>query len=474
MLDYIILLAYFAMLIVCGIKGKKQVKDANDAMTAGKGLNMFKSIMGKAATSTSGTVTVGTSAYGYTMGIGALWWSASSISMNVAISVVAKRVKLIADKFGFLTLGDFLEYRYGKATRIISAIVNIVTYIGFGVSQIIATAVILQALTGLDFKVAAVGSTIIIIAYSVMGGMHSIILADIVQVFLIYIGIICIALPLTVHHLGGFSNFWAQLPENMTNIWSMGALDIIAILLANFLGAFVLQAAYQMAIAAKDGNIARTSTLWGAVVAILPELACLFLGMMAFVMFPGIDGNNAIGSIMTNVLPIGASGMLMAAVIAATMSSSSSFAMAGAMSFVNDIYRKYINPNAGEKKELLVTRLAMVGSILLSLIVAMFFQNIVSIILWVFTFACGALLMPVLGCMYWKRATNTGALLSIAVGGPLHIILSVVGTPIPVIFITVPIAAAVFIIGSLLSKPNDPEKIEEFFFFEKLNEQEQK
>ena len=82
--------------------------------------------------------------------------------------------------------------------------------------------------------------------------------------------------------------------------------------------------------------------------------------------------------------------------------------------------------------------------------------------------------MPVLGCMYWKRATNTGALLSIAVGGPLHIILSVVGTPIPVIFITVPIAAAVFIIGSLLSKPNDPEKIEEFFFFEKLGKQENK
>ena len=402
MIDYIIILAYFAILITFGYVGKKKVKGANDAMTAGKGLSMFSSIMGKAATSTSGTVTVGTSSYGFTMGISAFWWSMSSISMNVALGIVAKRVKLIADKFGFLTLGDFLEYRYGKVARIVSAFVNVVTYIGFGVSQVVATGVVISALTGLNFTVSAIGATIIILAYSVMGGMHSIILADIVQVILIYIGIIFVALPLTLNHLGGFSNFWSQLPDTMTDFWSIGVLDILAILLANFLGAFVLQAGFQMAIAAKDDKIASTSTFIGAIVAILPELACLLLGMMAFVLFPGIDSNNAIGAIMTNILPLGASGLLMAAVIAATMSSSSAFAMAGAMSFVNDIYRKYINTNADDKRELLVTRLSMVGCILVSLVVALFFQNIVSIILWVFTFACGALLMPVLGCLYWK------------------------------------------------------------------------
>ena len=163
MLDYLIIAAYFAMLIGFGIIGKRKVKGADDAMTAGKGLNMFKSIMGKAATSTSGTVSVGTSSYGFTMGISAIWWSASSISMNVALGIVAKRVKLIADKFGFLTLGDFLEYRYGKVARIVSAFVNVITYIGFGVSQIIATGVIVQALTGLNFTIAAIGATAIIL-----------------------------------------------------------------------------------------------------------------------------------------------------------------------------------------------------------------------------------------------------------------------------------------------------------------------
>lgn len=77
-------------------------------------------------------------------------------------------------------------------------------------------------------------------------------MADIVQVILIYVGIIFVAFPMTLNHIGGFSTFWSQLPENMTNVMGMDVLDILAILLANFLGAFVLQNGFQMAIASRQ------------------------------------------------------------------------------------------------------------------------------------------------------------------------------------------------------------------------------
>jgi SSS family solute:Na+ symporter len=463
LLNYLIIIGYFVLLLVLGAWSQRKVKSAEDAVIAGKSLTLFTTSIGRAATTLSGTATVGSASYGFTMGISGLWFNISTFLLNIGFAPLAGRVKAIADKYSFTTLGDFLEYRFGKTAKTICGVMNLITYVGFGVSQIIATGAIIFALTGLDLMSAMIGSTVVIIIYTIMGGMHAIIITDIMQLAIMYIGIVLLAFPMGLNHMGGWSGFWVKVPDVMRDFGAMGIPAIVAMVLTNLLGAFVVQVNYLFTISAKDQKIATRSNFVAAIMYVIPAGLCLLIGVMAFILFPDVSPNNALGAFMTHVLPDGASGMLMAAIIAATMSSSSAFAMAGSMCFVNDIYKQYVNPHADDKKTLLVTRITLAVDIVICLIISMFFQDIISIVLWAFAFACGALLAPTLACLYWKRATKVGALLSMFVGGSLHLFFTIFGSSIPVFFISVPVSTVLMITGSLLSKPQKMELVEEFF-----------
>jgi SSS family solute:Na+ symporter len=281
------------------------------------------------------------------------------------------------------------------------------------------------------------------------------------QVIIVYIGLVFIGLPIGIRETGGWSALWSKVPEAMRNIGGMGASEIVAMLLTTVLAVFVVQISYMLTISAKDPRVASKANTVAGLLYIVPGVCSVLVGVMAFVLFGNINPNAAMGAFMTQTLPIGFSGLLMAALIAATMSSSSTCGMAAALCFVKDIYQEFINPNVEDRQLLRVTQITLGGVIIVSLIIAMFFTNIVAIILWGYAIACGALLPATIAMLYWKRATNAGAVVSMLVGGSLHLCLTILGSPIPVIYISVPTAAVVLIIVSLATKQT--KDMDEFY-----------
>jgi SSS family solute:Na+ symporter len=133
------------------------------------------------------------------------------------------------------------------------------------------------------------------------------------------------------------------------------------------------------------------------------------------------------------------------------------------MCYVQDIYKGFINKEADDKQMLKVTRLSMIVLGVLALLIAMYYPNIIGLILWGYSFAVGGLLASVVMALYWKRTTNTGALASMFVGGGVHLYLTVTGFYIPAVLISAPLGFIVIVVVSLLTPKPDVEKYRIYF-----------
>ncbi|HEX3012515.1 MAG TPA: hypothetical protein VHQ70_10915 [Syntrophomonadaceae bacterium] len=463
-IDLVILVAYFVLLIVIGFIAKKRIKTGEDQMAAGKTLSLWPASVGKAANICGGSTTVGGGAYGYSLGITGIWFGIGTMLMTFVFAPVAKRIKHIANKHDLLTMGDFMQYRYGRTARVIAGGLNAIAYAGFVASQIVATGAIISVLTGWSLNMSMLVSTIVVMIYSLMGGLVAIVWTDIMQVIIIYVGMVFLATPIGVSKVGGWSHMWNALPAKMAAIGSLGTGKIVAMLISTVLASFVLQASYSYTVACKDENTARDANWLSGLVYIVPAFVAIVIGIVAFVMFPGLESpNQAMGVYMVKLMPAGVSGLLLAAIIASTMSTSSTCGMMSATCFVQDFYKEFINPTADGKKLLSVSRITLFVVMVVSLVIAIYFPDIIGLILWGYALAVGGLLAPMLALLFWPRATNAGALAAMIGGGVTQLYLTITASAITPILISLPVSIVLMVIVSYLTPKTDPEKLATFY-----------
>ncbi|MDO4842469.1 MAG: hypothetical protein Q3982_07335, partial [Phoenicibacter congonensis] len=186
------------------------------------------------------------------------------------------------------------------------------------------------------------------------------------------------------------------------------------------------------------------------------------IGMCAIVLYPTLaSGNDALPTMISTLMPVGLSGLVFAAIIAATMSTSDTCLLCSATCLTN-IYTGFINKNATEKQKLTVSRLSMVILGVGVLCIAIFNQDIIALISMGYSLGVGGLLAPFFACYFWKRATTAGCISSMIVGAASYVILSNVVTW-PAIFVSLPASAITIIVVSLLTKAPDPSCYDLYF-----------
>jgi solute:Na+ symporter, SSS family len=475
-MDLVVIAVYIGAMIGIGFYAKGRAKSESDFLVAGRRLGPLLYSGTMAAVVLGGASTIGGVGLGYQYGISGMWLVFSIGCGILLLSLVfAGRI----NRLGVYTVSQMLELRYGRGANLLSGIVMWAYTLMLAVTSTIAYGTIF----GVLFDIGKVPSILIggavVVTYSVLGGMWSITLTDFVQFIIKTVGIFFVLLPAVLIKAGGFSGLAEKLPDTAFSLTSIGGGTILTYFVIYFFGLVIGQDIWQRVFTARSDSVAKWAGTASGVYCLLYAVAGALIGMGASVILPNLaERDDAYPAIVTEVLPQGVAGLVVAAALAAIMSTSSGALIATATVAKEDIVGTILrrrNKNtvstpvdAGgehltaeqEHDEVGSSRwyILVFGVVVIG--VACVLGDVVAALTIAYDILVGGLLVAIIGGMIWKRGTIAGALVSIATGTVLTL-----GTMLAYgdIYANEPIFAGLigslltFVAVSLLTPPTSPD-----------------
>ena len=304
--------------------------------------------------------TVGVAENAFKVGMAAGWYNAAWAAGAVVMGLVAAG-KLRAMKIS--TIPEFFEKYYDTKGRVISAVGLVIIMSVITALQYLAGGAILASLLPdiFSFKGGMMMSAVVFIGITLIGGLWSSGLSNIVSVCLIYVGVLysCFA---AVNNAGGIENIAAQLPPMLDWFDPLAGIPM-AVIIGWFITA---QGPVQIACGARDAKTARKGFLLGGILIFPIGFLCALLGIVAKVSFPDITATMALPKVVMSLNPV-ASGTTLAALWAADVSTACTILLGAGTLFSQDIYKRFINPSVSDEKFVTVNRLTIFGVGLITL-----------------------------------------------------------------------------------------------------------
>lgn len=424
----VIVVAYMIFMLWIGWYSSTKVKNNTDFMVAGRRLGPLMMAGTLAATEIGGGSSLGVVQNGMSgFGLSASWYIATMGFAFIILMFVAPKFRLSEVK----TVPEYFRRRYGQTCGFITSIIMLLPLIGLTAGQIIASAVICSTMLGISYKTAVIIISVVVVAYSIMGGLWSVTMTDNVQVFLIIAGMI-IAIPFALNFAGGWDAVVANIPEGTLKLFdgpgkSYGIIDIISLTVMYVATFAVGQEAVSRYYAARDPKAAAVGSWWAAVInfvyAFIPTilgiimLALINMGKFSASDFANVGARYALPVLAMEVMPPIICGFLFAGIISATMSSADSDLLGAGSIFANDIYKQFIRKDAESKEVMHVTQISIFIVGVASMFIALYnTQSIVSILMFSFTLRAAGSLFPYIIGMYWEGASKAGTIASLIAG----------------------------------------------------------
>jgi SSS family solute:Na+ symporter len=417
-LDYLVLGLYFAAMLGAGYWGLRRAGSTEDYLVAGRRLGPALYIGTLSAVVLGGASTIGSVSLGYEFGVSGMW-----LVFMIGLGIIALGILLSTrlSQLGVYTVSEMLGIRYGASSRLISAIIVATYALMIAVTSTIAVGSVFDVVLGLPPTLAILIAGGVVVVYSALGGMWSITLTDFLQFCVMTVGIFLILLPLSIARAGGFSGMAGELPGSYFGLFSIGGQTIFTYFLLFFFGLMIGQDIWQRVFTARSPTVARWGGLVAGLYCLLYGLAGALIGTAARVLIPNLpNSDNAFARVAAEVLPAGILGLVLAAALAAIMSTASAGLLASSTILANDVYagffRRGSEGHAGAE-EYNASRLATLLVGVVVLVIAVIVSDVVGALTVAYDLLVGALFVPIIGALFWRRATGTGALASMLVGG---------------------------------------------------------
>ena len=440
-LDFVMMVLYFLVLLWIGfstMRSKKEKGESESFLAADRNMNLFQTTASTAATDLGGGFSIAMGGLGFTLGISGSWLIAiSGLGIVLASFLMVPKVKRWADRVKGLTTGDIFEQRFDRKTGTMAALLVGVAWLTFVGGQVIAGGKLLQVTMGIDLTLAIFLAGGIILAYTAMGGLKAVIYTDVFQMVILMVGIVFIMVPIGLAEVGGWQAMVDRLmstPEtsDMMNWGAAGFKQMLGWFFSVFPLWFIAITGLQRIVAARDEKTARRAFFLTGVPIEWPLFAIgsTLVGMFARILAPDLsDAELATPTMIVLLLPAGLTGIVVAAYIAAVMSTADSCLIGPVAIFTNDIYRKLLRPHATERELVRVARKATLLMGALAIGTAYLVPNVLDLILYAYTFGAAGIFFPMLGLLFWKRTTSRGAFWSIILGGSSAVVWTVAGDP---------------------------------------------
>ncbi|HEY3423834.1 MAG TPA: sodium:solute symporter family protein [Negativicutes bacterium] len=378
-IPFVIVCIYILLLFVISyFAQRRSAGSAANYILAGRQLTtplITVSIVGLAV---GGASTIGVAEQAYKVGLSAGWyttaWGIGAITMGM---LVAQKYR----ELNITTIPELLGRYYDKKGMIAGIACQILIQLVIMSLQYLAGGSILCALMPEIFTLTSgmLTSAVVFISVTMIGGMWSASLSNILNVSLKYIGII-LATIVSVTHAGGLANIEAHLPANVPYLSffdGVGIIGIVTWILVLVTVNLSLQSIIQISLGAKDVQTARRGFVIGGLMMLPIGFVSALLGVIAKTMFPDAPPAMALPMTIMSLNPFLA-GITLAALWAADVSTACNLLLSSATLFSQDIYKKFIDPAVSDKKFLIVTKASVLLLGLLTLMLAMTISGIIN------------------------------------------------------------------------------------------------
>lgn len=416
---YVIVLGAIVLsLLAVSLTRLGKVKTKADYLVAGRTLPAFVLIFTLLSSWIgSGSLLAGAE-NAYNHGFAALWQAAGGWFGLLLIYFIAPRAR----KFAQFTIPDLLEARYSQTARVLGVIAILFAYTGITSYQLIGGGDILHLVfpTVISPVVGKYIMTAFVIVFTAIAGMSSVAYMDVVIGMLATITML-VAYPFLLHSAGGWSGITHALPATHFQILGdftfLRAMELMVPTLLLMLGN---QAMYQKFFSAKSEHDARVAVVGWIIGTIILETVIVAIAVVGSVLFRTGEVSRHPREIVAYTalhgLPALLGALLMGAVFAKIMSTANNFLFSPATNLINDVYVRYISPNASNQRILLVSRLTVVLLGAWSLYQAMNISSVLQQTLYAYTVYSAALTPVILAAFYSKRANAAGAVTAIGLG----------------------------------------------------------
>lgn len=412
-IDIVIMTIYLFGLLGIGYYSSRKVKSAEDYMVAGRRLKfpvllgtMIGTVIGAAAT-------MGKAGKSYEMGMAILITSVAYACGLLMFSLIAPYIRRV----NILTIPDALNLRYGKAMRVVTAIILSLGVIAlFGVQLIAAGHSIVAAIgsLGVSFSEAVIYAGIVLIFYTVMGGLFAVAYTDMIQTVIMLIGVGLILPGFVINDVGGFAPTMDILYPEEGNFWGgMTPVFIISLFLINIPLCMIDASLWQRTAAAKNTGDVRKAMFVTTVIYLFWSFVVIALGVIASHVLPGLGGNpdSAFPQLINHYMPPILKGFCLAALMSIMMSTADTALLIAGTTLSWDIVQVY-RPDTDDKSLLKWARIFILIVGAFGIVFALNMRGIFDMLLLSFAIFVSGIFIPLASAFFWEKATKTGALVS--------------------------------------------------------------
>ena len=462
------IVVYMVFLVGVGAWRSRGVATQEDFSVAGRQLNTFV-LFGTMLATWIGTGSVfGNSEKVYQVGIAAMILPIGELIGIALLAFLAAKARRISA----ITVQDILETRYNKWARILGVVTLVMTAtIIVSYQYRAAGAVINLALPSLDFRTAVVIVAIFIILYTAMAGMFSVAYTDLAMGITMLIGM-AIALPVVWFRAGGYAGMQAAIPANHFSLFGpIGWKEAIGLLLPPALLVLGDANMYQRFFSARTAGMAKRATIW-LLFGVLFMETMIILTAWAGSALEWQGGNlerpgRVLAYVARDFLPVWLGAVLLTTIMAIIMSTAISYLLVPATSLVRDVYQRFINPNASERKLVWLLRALVIVLGTIAYVISTYSDRFLTVALRAYTIYGTGVTPSLVAALVWKRATAIGSVASIITGVASTLIWEFGGygeqTGVDPVIPAIALSVTVLIVVSLLTAPPSREQLAPFY-----------
>jgi len=422
--------AYFLVTIGIGLWAAQRVRNSKDYLVAGRSLPLYMNMAVVFATWFGAETVLSVSATFSRDGLGGI--VADPFGASFCLIFVALFFARAFYRMDLLTIGDFYRKRYSKPVEVITSVAITASYLGWTSAQLTALGLVFSVLSGgaIGLNTGIMIGAVIVLGYTIWGGMWSVALTDLFQTVIILIGLTAVAFlvggmaggpqkVIAAAHEAGKFEFW---PKGGAKEW----LWFLAAWMTLAIGSIPQQDVFQRVTSAKDERTAVRGSLFGGVAYFCFAFVPMFIAYSALVVDPGFatlftsEDDREIQRILPNLIlertPMWAQVLFFGALLSAILSTSAGALLAPTALFTENIVRPFA-PRLGDRQFLLLLRVVLVLFTCAALLFALnststmyeMVQNAYKVTL----VSC---IVPLAAGIYWRRASVPGAMLSVIFG----------------------------------------------------------
>ncbi|MEL6559992.1 MAG: sodium:solute symporter [Bacteroidota bacterium] len=429
-LDTLVLICYCLLVFAVAFYASRKKSGAEDYFLAGRGVGWFAVGASIFASNISSEHFIGLAGSGFASGFGVANFEIQATFIVLLLGYLFAPFYLRA---GIFTVPAFIEKRYNNASRWYLTIVSILAYVATKISvTLFAGSLLLKSVLGWDVYTSSIILVLITGVYTIAGGLKAVIYTELLQTFVLIAG--AIGLTVTgINELGGLTELQSVVPADHWNLFKPAdhgdypwtgivfGLPILAIWYW-----CTDQFIVQRVLSAHNIDHAMSGSIFAGYLKLLPMFIMVLPGIVAYGLYekgmlPGVETpNDAYPALITNILPIGIRGIVIASLLAALMSSLASCFNSGSTLFTFDIYKK-IKPEVTDKQLVTVGRLATLAMVLFGIMWIPFIELIGSGQIFVYLQSVQAYVSPpitavfLLG-LFWSRGNGKAAIIVLITG----------------------------------------------------------